>query len=224
MKKFTYGIGASWIFAFPARPVDEFGKRQMTWRKVKYTVTGCRLYGRTEFYSIRVEETGKPVHEIEQSASRLRYLINFNAEEVISDGVRADYPLTAEDVSQYYQAKNAERIAENRRARYMLEKHKGYQEIKAKKARAEMLAGKAEAECEFDKAAAIGAQVMALDEALKKIREDLGITDDVLMLKYDCPRCHDSGILPSGAVCECAHAYENEIRAYIAQELGEVGA
>lgn len=224
MKRFTYGIGASWIFAFPARPVDEYGKRVMTYRKVRYTVTGCRLHGRAEFYAVRLEERGKAAHEIEQSASRLRYLINFNLSEVLADGERAEYPLTAEEVAIYYERERTERMNDNRRARYMLDHHKGYQDLKAKKSRAEMLAGKAEAENDFERAAALGGQIVQLDAALAEIREGLGITDAVLDLKYDCPKCRDRGVLENGEICDCVRGHEGEIRAYFEREFGEAGA
>ncbi len=223
MKRFTYGIGASWVFAFPARPVDEYGKRVMTWRKVRYTITGCRLYGRTEFYAVRLEEAGKPAHEIEQSASRLRYLINFNLDAVLSDGDRAEYPLTAEQVEAYYRGRNAEKTAENRRARYMLEHHHRYRELKSKKARAEVYAGKASAENDLEKLGQITGEIVRLDEGLAAIREELGITDEVLTLKYECPKCRDRGVLESGALCDCVRGHEREIRAYCEREYGEAG-
>lgn len=69
-------------------------------------------------------EEGKPAQVTELSASRLHYLINFNLEEMISAGKRRIYPLTAEEVAEFYKERNAVRYYENKRALNMLKSSK----------------------------------------------------------------------------------------------------
>ena len=130
MKQFQYGIGAEFLFRFETRPVQENGKRERRYRYVKYKIESCRLHdGRVEYYNVSMIEEGKPAQMTELSASRLHYLINFNLEELISSGKRKIYPLTAEEVSEFYKERNAARYYENKRALNMLESSKQYQAV-----------------------------------------------------------------------------------------------
>ena len=69
MKKFTYGIGASWVLELRGYA----GVRRL----VQFTVKDCRLKRGVEYYDVEQREQGKEVQQIEDmSASRLHYLIN----------------------------------------------------------------------------------------------------------------------------------------------------
>ena len=82
MKKFTYGIGASWVLELRGYA----GVRRL----VQFTVKDCRLKRGVEYYDVEQREQGKEVQQIEDmSASRLHYLINFHCIEKLSSG-RAD--------------------------------------------------------------------------------------------------------------------------------------
>lgn len=125
VKQFQYGIGAEFLFRFETRPVLENGKRERRYRYVKYKIENCRLHnGRVEYYNVNMTEEGKPAQVTELSASRLHYLINFNLEEMISAGKRRIYPLTAEEVAEFYKERNAVRYYENKRALNMLKSSK----------------------------------------------------------------------------------------------------
>lgn len=63
-------------------------------------------------------------------------------------------------------------------------------------------------------------QVRKLSEALARICGELGITDDILTVRYRCPICKDTGLTADGRVCACAKEHEAEIRAYVAREVG----
>lgn len=221
MKQFQYGIGAEFLFRFETRPLQENGKRERRYRYVKYKIESCRLHdGRVEYYNVNMIEEGKPDLAAELSASRLHYLINFNLEELISAGKRKIYPLTAEEVSEFYKERNAARYYENKRALNMLESSKQYQAVIQQIKQTEIKAARAEAECEFSKATDLNRKIELYKDELKKIREELGISSDVLLMKYECEKCRDRGVLPDGKICECARKHEKEIRAYVAQEVG----
>ena len=220
MANFTYGIGASWVFQFEHRPMADGRRISRQFRYVRYTITDATLRGRTEYYTVALEEEGKPVCFVEQTASRLRYLINFNLVEALSMGTPKEYPLTAYEVAEWYRAQTTARALEYARALQMLKGHRAYAEITAQQKHTEIAAARAEAECKFEKATALNRQVRELAEALAKIRGELGITDDILTPRYRCPICKDTGLTADGCVCACAKEHEAEIRAYVAREVG----
>ena len=225
MRFFNYGIGASWVFRFEHRPIADGRRLYRQYRYVRYTVEGCELRGsQVEYYTIRCVEEGKPDLYIEQTASRLRYLINFNLAEVLSNGTSQRYPLLPCEVAEWYRERKAQRVREYKLAQHILSTHKRYNHILQKQKRAKIEAAKAEAVCEFDKATLLNAQIRTYTRELAAIRAELGITDEVLELKYECPVCKDTGLTEDGRVCLCAKQHESEIRAYVEHELGEVGA
>ena len=102
MKKYTYGIGASWVLELRGYA----GVRRL----VQFTVKDCRLKRGVEYYDVEQREQGKEVQQIEDmSASRLHYLINFHCIEKLSSGRAADYPLTPAEVTEYYKTLTADK-------------------------------------------------------------------------------------------------------------------
>lgn len=57
----------------------------------------------------------------------------------------------------------------------------------------------------------------AASETMKKIREKLGITDEMLVPDYRCKKCNDTGITKSGKRCKCFEKLACEITL---EELG----
>ena len=213
MKKYTYGIGASWVLELPGYAGQK--------RRVIYSVTASRLKRNTEYYDLEIREQGKEVQQIEDmSASRLHYLINFHCIEKLSSGRAADYPLTAAEVTEYYKTLTADKERRCRLAHYVLQASKAYQETQQKKRSAEIQAAKAEAEGDETRAAMITDQIRSHTARLDEIKAGYGIKDGDLTMAFDCPVCKDRGVLGNGEICACAKAREKEIRAFVAEELG----
>ena len=227
MRNYTYGIGASWELSFPMRPIRTGQKIIRQERPVRYTVEACRLSGRTEYYSVAMQEADGSITREELSCSRLHYLLNFHLRQKYSDGRRAPLPLTAAEVSEYYEARRAEKYADYKRARYMLEHNKEYCALDQKKRELIAQAGKAEAFGERERAAKLAEELHRTEVGQRAIRENLGIPETLLRLEYDCPVCRDRGVLSDGkTVCACAQTPEREraIRKYIGVLTGEVQA
>ena len=213
MKKYTYGIGASWVLELRGYA----GVRRL----VQFTVKDCRLKRGVEYYDVEQREQGKEVQQIEDmSASRLHYLINFHCIEKLSSGRAADYPLTAAEVTEYYKTLTADKERRCRLAHYVLQASKAYQETQQKKRSAEIQAAKAEAEGDKTRAAMITDQIRSHTARLEEIKAGYGIKDGDLTMAFDCPVCKDRGVLGNGEICACAKAREKEIRAFVAEELG----
>ena len=67
-------------------------------------------------------------------------------------------------------------------------------------------------------------EIVRLKKKLEKAKEKrravfakLGIKPGEEKKRIYCAKCQDTGILPSGRICSCAEARENEIRAYVAE-------
>jgi len=68
MKKFTYGIGASWVLELQGYAGQK--------RRVIYTVIASRLKRNIEYYDIELREQGKEVQEIERHERVAAALLN----------------------------------------------------------------------------------------------------------------------------------------------------
>ena len=170
MKKYTYGIGASWVLELRGYA----GVRRL----VQFTVKDCRLKRGVEYYDVEQREQGKEVQQIEDmSASRLHYLINFHCIEKLSSGRAADYPLTPAEVTAFYQTLTADKERRCKLAHYVLQASKAYQETQQKKRSAEIQAAKAEAEGDELRAAMITDQIRSHTLRLEEIKAGYGIKD-----------------------------------------------
>ena len=106
------------------------------------------------------------------------------------------------DREQFYAARRQKALATAEAAKEKAERDEEYREADSICRREEIELAKAEVYSP-EKAEAIKARLATAQKARSLALERLGLSDADLTPKYQCPKCSDTGFLPSGKACDC---------------------
>ena len=182
-----------------------------------YEIVDCAYENNVQTYSVRVE-CGDVVKYRDMTIDRLNYLFETSQDvKVLNEGMPCEFPLTKSEVMQYYARAIKVRNFRKREANAKLKDDKDYQKL---------IDEEKKLTPKWSQAIAIGAEdADELGERIKQINveklaimDKLGVKPGDLKAPEPCETCNDKGITPRGAICTCAQAQSDKIKAYCSAE------
>ena len=204
-KTFEYAVGDSWL-------LDMKGEKSI------YTVKDCKFRAEDGKEIYTVDVNGQITRVV--TKNKLHFLLFRYMFKKLKSGKyrKYDCSLQEKDVLAYYANFRKKEEMRVERVAVLLERSAEYRDAVQEISLFSMLLAKAE----YMRDDAF--EFVRLKEKLEKAKEKrravfakLGIKPGEEKKRIYCAKCQDTGILPSGRICSCAEARENEIRAYVAE-------
>lgn len=179
----------------------------------EYAVEDCAYSDGEEWYTLSCNGARL---DRDMTVEQVSLIFSFYDYQTLDPGIAFELPLLEEEVKFYYTDLGKESRKANVEANAKL-KETQYFKLKAQIDKISPTLRFAQSEGNTQKTVELSEQIRKLSAEQHKILEACGVDIDVLTKKKKCNICDDTGFTTDGAICKCAYAREDEIKAYNAE-------